>query len=168
MASNNEKLEKLKRQFSQVIELALKPSITRPLAEKYADLIRRRTRLGYGVGEGFKQTKLLDLADSTKEQRDRYSENLSSATTPNRSNLTATGQLLDAIEGKGSEARIEIIINDARDRNLSGKKSKIGNKELAGYVQKTRPFFALSSSQQKELVRDIKNELVSAIKKLLK
>jgi hypothetical protein len=94
--------------------------------------------------------------------------NLSSKTTPAKSNLTATGQLIDALTV--AKLRISgtvsylIYLGDRRGRDLFGNSSKIGNRELNKYVSKERPWLGFTRSQVNEIKRDIRQFIVKFIK----
>ena len=113
-------------------------------------LIRMRTRLGAGV-----KGNLKSLAESTIKARERYASNLSSETSPSESNLTATGQLLDAIVGEIKESgKIIFTVNrKKRKKELSGKSSKLTNEQVRQYVEEGgREFLALSDEERKEAI----------------
>lgn len=91
-------------------------------------------------------------------------------TSPETSNLTATGQMLDAIAGKSSGTKVTVEVkNNRRRRELNGSRSKLTNKEVQRYVEADgREFLELSQVERKEaeqLVVDIiKEELSDIIK----
>lgn len=143
---------------------AFPKSYMEKVANDLAAQIKKRTLLGYGVSNG-NQQRLKPLSESYVKQRKRYSGNLSGDTTPKRSNLTATGQLLNAIRGTGYPAKLEITINDRRGRNLSGKSSGITNNKLLEYVSADRPFFAITKAESNKLVRELKTQLLATVRK---
>lgn len=133
------------------------------LAEKIANQIRKRTRLGFGVKErGGKQEKLAPLADSTKKGR-QYAKKkgeLNSQTTPNRSNLTRTGELLDSIVGTFKDGVIKIWFNEKR---ASG---KISNPEVASVVSKARPFFELTKPELAMVEYEVRQAIEKELRQL--
>lgn len=117
-----------------------------------ADLIKKRTRLGFGVDKhGGRKSKLAPLTDAYKKQRKRHKPK--GPTTPSKSNLTNTGDMLDDIEAK---------VETGGDIKIGFSKKK--NKDVAKWVSKKRPFNFLSSPELKQ----IKNYLNELAKKLLK
>lgn len=133
-----------------------------------ADMIIRRTRLGFGVRDnGEKREKLAELKGrpkpykSTIQRRETLKERgqLSNETTPTKSNLTMTGQMLNAISYKVKKLGGIIFIKDSTRRD-----GKNTNKEIAEYVSKNRPFFHLSDSE----IRQLKREAVKLVRSKLK
>lgn len=127
-----------------------------------ANMIRKRTRLGYGVKDnGEARYKLDSLEDSTIDTRNRLKKRgeLSPLTSKGKSNLTMTGQMLDAIKWVASKMSIRVFIDDSRRND-----SEETNKKIAEYVSEKRPFFKVSDSE----IRQIKREAVKLIKESLK
>lgn len=112
--------------------------------EKILTTIKTRTR-GQGLGlveDGLK--KLDPLAASTVKKRAR--RRLHPQTTPNTSNLTMTGALLDSLTFRHvSRYRLKFSI-----RGVSQQKK-------GTYVQGKRPFFGLAQSEMRELTEFILN-----------
>lgn len=133
------------------------------LAKVIPDVIKIRTRL---ESENRNNTPITELEDSTIKYRERYKGNLHPDTDPDKSNLTATGQMIDAVSGKskGNTVTIEVK-NTKRRRELSGGKSKLTNKEVQRFVEQKvgREFLKLSKQERieaTELAVDIiKDEL---------
>jgi len=116
------------------------------------ELIVKRTRLGYGVDESLgKKAKLAPLSQKYIKSRKMF-DGLSELTTPKRSNLTRTSQMLYSIRSvvKGNTVKIEP--SGTRD---DGKR----NKDIARYNQEggrgrpKRIFMNLSSLEFKQTVR---------------
>lgn len=104
----------------------------RELIQIIIDVIRIRTRL---EGQGVKGD-LPKLAGSTVKYRQRYSGNLDSETSPNKSNATATGQMIDALKGKASGTRMIFDLKTGKRKGeLSGSKSATTNKEVSKYYE---------------------------------
>lgn len=117
------------------------------LALAIVEVIRLRTR------EEKKGTKgnLKKLKPSTIKFRERHQGNLHPDTTPSTSNLTASGQLLDAIQGyaQGRFAKVNMKLGK-RKPGIDGRKSDLTNEDLRKYVEETREFLALSAREKKE------------------
>jgi hypothetical protein len=93
---------------------------------------------------------------------------LSDKTKPAKSNLTATGQLINSltvvkIKIAGTKAYL-LTLGDRRGRDMFGNSSKIGNKKLNEYVSVERPWLGFTRSQVNEIKRDIRQFIVKFIK----
>lgn len=92
---------------------------------------------------------------------------LSSDTTPTKSNLTATGQMLNAMVGEANGTVIRITIKGDRTRELTGE-PKLSNNEVRKHVEVERPFFGLTKKERaiidKNAMEIIKQEIRRALK----
>jgi len=148
--------------------------------------IKTRTRLGYGVSEhGAKREKLAQLQDSTIRQRGgkvSYKEGkrsvkknkkakakLSELTTPSKSNLTNTAQMIDSIGvNKYRDQYASIGPSGVRDDGKT-------NAEVAGYAtdgdlqrnRKPRPFLNLSDLETKRLQDEVRKDLTNILERQL-
>lgn len=116
------------------------------IAQVSAEMVRDRVRNeGKGVtSRGATQHNLAPLMPSTI--RNRMRKSLHPSTSPARSNLTESGQLLDALHGKGVRKGVgEIALKSRR----SG--SRLTNDEVAFFVSGKRPFIDLSAKEIKAL-----------------
>jgi len=102
----------------------------------------------------------------TKIRRKRKSptaSHLSRETTPGKSNITATGRLLDSLQSSGQKAKAIVTIPDNRySINIFGDRLKKPptTAEVSRFLKRQgRNFFLLSSSQKKKLERDGANLL---------
>jgi hypothetical protein len=137
----------IKRFTDAQIEFAVKEVV-----KLVPEQIRIRTQLGKDLKGG----KIKRLAASTVAYRRRYSDNLDSNTSPGRSNLTATGQLLRAIEAKADKNKIVISLKNKRSRDLSGASSKVSNSEVKDFQEdKGRFFFGLAEFEKNFILREI-------------
>jgi len=151
----------------------------KPVAEELADDIRVRTRLGKGVERyNGPEIPLKGLSPSYKQQRagkigfaknkqgktypykpgkkGRRHPSLSDKTTPNKSNLTFTGQMLDSLSGKSpKKGTLEVYFDSKRTGRLT-------NSDVARFAEENpgqRKFFNLSSKQ----VKRFEDEMTSLI-----
>jgi len=155
-----ELVDKVKKELEKAVA---SKSFYDEIGKEVSNQIRKRTRLGYGSSPSGQQVKLASLKESTVENRKRTKKkgNLSNLTTPKKSNLTETAQLLDAIEHKSTNQKVTIQFSDRR------KDSKIGNKKLAGYVQQAgRRFFDLTTAETSSLKRLVEKKIQELIKRL--
>lgn len=133
-------------------------STTRSTTQKFASMgatqIKARTRAGFGVRNG-RKIRLKPLAKSTIEQRKRT--RLSPLTSPRRSNLTRTGEMLRNIVGRGLRQRI--VIRFSRETRRDGKR----NSDIAGFVEKDRPFFSLTNREVNSILRSVGRKIRDVI-----
>ena len=149
-----------------------------PLAEITKKVRQNKARIYSTKGGGkIVYTDGTEEEGLTRDQKKRKAEifkavagqvHLSPDTKPAKSNLTATGQLIDAltvaklkIDGTVSYL---IYLGDRRGRDMFGKSSKIGNRELNEYVSKERPWLGFTRSQVNEIKRDIRQFIVKFLK----
>lgn len=127
------------------------------LANLAAGMIKKRTRGGFGV-ESNRKKKLKALKPSTKRSRARF-EGLSSETSPGTSNLTRSGQLLDAIQGIGFSKSYKVQIKTGR--NDGSKNDDI----IKGQEDMGRTFLELSGGEKQTIARAAKELILKEIKK---
>jgi len=125
-----------------------------------AKIVKTRTRKGFGItnNEGKKQ-RLKKLENSTKKTRTRIKRlgQLSSETSPRRSNFTRTGKTLDNIKVNPSNSKVEVTL-DSHGKQAVRETSKISDKFN---------FMGLSKSEVKEIKKQIEAELQKALKDFL-
>lgn len=158
--------ERLKR-YKNIEQEWLRSTRPKRFMEDIAEQIRKRTRLGKGVKENGDLEKLGGtgrIEESTIAYRKRYRKNLSDLTTYKRSNLTATGQLLDNIKHEFKNGIMTFFFSGTRRKELSGKGRGVKNSEVARHVSKERPFFRLSNTEQRQFARRLRNEFLEIIR----
>jgi len=145
------------------LKSSIKASVSRPsmtLVGKFAvELVKKRTRLGYGVSVNFgAKQRLLRLSPKYIESRKRF--NLHGETTPKRSNLTRTGQMLDSVQI--ISMREGSIVIGPRGPRTDGKK----NEKIAEYQAKQgRIFNRVSALEFKQILRFYRREFGDLLKK---
>ena len=83
---------------------------------------------------------------------------------PNRSNLTYTGQMLNAITSKPTRSGFELQI-----KNTLRSDSSSSNKEIAKYVsEKGRPFFALTRPEQRVIMKKYRDFAIKLARSIIK
>jgi hypothetical protein len=157
-------VDNLKKNFIQVA----KGTAYKETAQFAAEIIVKRTRLGYGVFKHLgPRGKFMALADRTVEARKKMKTMgmLSSLTTPKRSNLTATGQMLDSVDTVKRGDKWYIEPTGTRSDGLT-------NYEVAEFAHKgsrnrpPRPFMNISGAEQSQIVRFYRRQFTGLIKKL--
>lgn len=169
------KIEKL----PEVIDEYSKTNAFKEMAQLIVDGIVKRTRLGDSVKKfDGPSEKFAELAKSTIEQRKKYKKNLKKfgkkTTSTTRSNLTATGEMLDSMKWKAKGSEITIYLDGDHEKTLNGKtpSKKIKNSDLAKYMENgdssrnrpPRPFFNMSKTE----VDLIRKQIASDIRKLIR
>lgn len=87
---------------------------------------------------------------------------------PSKSNLTLTGQMLNAIMTVASDGSFELYIASTSRRTPDGKLDKNTNKQVAEYVSKNgRPWFALTSGELRIITRELELIIQGHIRRLL-
>jgi hypothetical protein len=155
-------VDKLYETFDGMQSKAVRTS----LAEESIGYITIRTRLGYGVErDEAPKGKLKPLSPNYIKFRSRY-QDLYGLTTPKKSNLTLTGQLLNSLKIKKT-TQTQIIIGPSGKRYTVGKvKSRnLTNERLAEYVADAgRPFLHLSDLEVKKLEQFYRRTFADMIK----
>lgn len=125
------------------------------LGEKAAEIVRRRTRLGYGVRRNLaKRFRLSPLSPRYVEKRRHDRAMLSKFTRPGRSNLTLTGEMLDDLGPV--KTRLKSVVLGFQSGSA---------REKAEHVSGRRPFLAMSKLEVKQLRRFKDKELSNALRK---
>lgn len=202
MANENKQIsDEVVNAVLKKVVVSLKRGITDDYMDELKDRIVKRTQLGIGIDpETNASKKLAPLSDAYKARRKGSSINvknkfdrkrarkakkenkikpkLVSTTTPSKSNLTATGQLLKALTVVKLKVKnawgYRITISDRRGKDLFGRSSKIGNKELVGYLAsgktgkpktpKPRVFLGWTKSQRNKISKEIRDIIIKFIK----
>jgi hypothetical protein len=157
------------RRFEKAFEQAMRevssPDAMRGYATVAAEMIRTRTRLGYGVPENLaERRKLKPLSERYVERRRQLAERgeLSGDTTAKRSNLTLTGQMLDSIRPLSARE------GEARVGPQGGRNDGLSNEDVGKYVTDAgRPFNFLSEVEYRRLVDVVRRRLDAAISRYL-
>lgn len=150
-------LKPAQKAFEKALAKVLDPSNMRKYGKMAADMIKLRTRLGYGVEtDGSEKGRLKKLTDYTIEKRKEMKKKglLSSETSPGRSNLTATGQLLDSL-GVTSTGVGFAIVSPHGTRDDGQKNEDVG----ASVTFNGRPFNNLSQTEIKRVNDELRDDL---------
>lgn len=162
----NNPFDPFSKAMQEALRKATQPNEMKKLGEEAAEMIKTRTRLGYGVERsGTKRERLDPLAESTKESKKqkRKRGELSPLTTPSRSNLTDTGELLDS-QQVTSVAQVEVTIGP-KGRRKDGKT----NEEVGSYVTENgRPYNNLSDVEEKRITESLRKRVQNLVEKLTK
>lgn len=121
------------------------------------EMVRDRTRKGFGVKkEGGAAKRLNPLTSSTKATRRRLQKRgkLSENTSPTKSNLTSSGDMLDDLKLKVGKTSVTISI-DGKDRQKAERVQNQG-----------REFMNLSKKEINKIVKIIQIEINDIFKSL--
>jgi hypothetical protein len=138
----------------------------RLLAREATSLIQKRTRLGYGVAtERGERFRLASIAWTPRYTRFRklHSDKLDETTTPKKSNLTLTGQMLRSIKVISMQGD-NITIGPSGTRKEGGT-----NREVAdGNAKHGRVFMKLSKNEHNQMIRLARRGFSDLMKRLAK
>lgn len=154
------------------------------LAKEIRDIIYKRTKARKIVSsdtsepEKVSYKKNPSLSNLYVDQRGRIASSKGEFFGKSRSNLTLSGQMLDAMKFKVSRNSIEVFIDDSsrkpitfkRKRRVSGKSktydvdTDLSNKDVAEIVAEARPFMNLTKGEVRiitQLFDDILQSLIN-------
>lgn len=148
-------LKGFKKYLDSIVNDVSSIDFSRQAGEFVADRIKKRTRLGRGIDGPLKP-----LSEPYKKARKNRRSELSEFTSPRKSNLTFTGQMLDAISVLSATiGKVRVGFYGFR-KDFDGR--SLTNKKVAEYVSKDRPFFGLTEPEE----RGLKKFIVDRIKKI--
>ena len=149
--------KKLEIQIKAVIEGLIKKSTMQEIADLSKNLVVQRTGKGFGVNtpEG-KKVKLKGISESYKKERKRLRKQgkLSGDTTPQKSNLTKSKQMLDSVDAKASTAKATVFLNNPQAKNKAEYQSAQG-----------RAFMNLSKAEVEKIKKLIEKKIIDDINK---
>lgn len=140
-------LRKFVKKVKEVYKLTVTPRNMKSIGDEIALLIRERSRKGYGVdfNEG-PQVRFQSLSEAYVARRRGYA-GLSFHTSPRKSNITFTGQMLESVRTVSfSKGTAKVGPTGRRDDGRY-------NSVVARYVSEVRPFMYLSKPQLSQLNR---------------
>lgn len=174
MSDIRKQLSKIQREIEDAVKTTTGPRMMMRLGNEAIKRIQTRTRLGrgvaYGSGERPKSTPLKPLSEAYREYRTRVRKadgqrkkriSLSPLTSPGKSNLTFTGQMLSNIKLiEAKQGYFELGIVGEREDGLT-------NEEVAEFVAKGgREFFDLTEPEVEGLRAIIRLDLTKRVAKI--
>jgi hypothetical protein len=146
---------KLEKIMKELVKEATSKASLEELGEEAAELIKKRTRLGYGITEhGGTKKKLAPLTE--KYIKYVRPTKATGPTTKSKSNLTLSGDMLDKI---GATVTSDNTVSIGfKDDHASDK---------AKWVSKLRPFNFLSKPEIAQLKKRLEDKLFKRIRELL-
>lgn len=121
------------------------------------------------VQRGFLPTlgKIPGFSEKYLDLRKKNKSNLGDQAKPNKSNATATGQMLGAMTFKMKPNGFQLFVqSNARSKELSNSQSKLNNSEVAKYYSEKRDVFEFSEPELQRIVRRIKTDLLDIVRRL--
>lgn len=139
------------RNIERAIDQALDDNYLKGVGRDTVRQIQVRTRSGFGVASnGASQRRLRPLSSQYVEAR-RFARSLgilSETTTPQRSNLTFSGNMLESINYRVNNRRIMFGFSNQRAEDVAEEVQSRG-----------RPFFNLSNTEIRNLTRQFNSRL---------
>lgn len=141
------------------------------LGEEITSMIYKRTKSGKSLSakEGGGTSPLKPLSVGYKKFRKKYKDYLlGEYASVNKSNLTFSGQMLDALKYKLQGDKIVVYIdNTTRKPTIPGRKEKIPtNSGVAEDVSKKRPFLGITEGETRIIGRTITDAAKALFKKI--
>ena len=138
------------KRLQGIVENASSKEVMKEVGEQVVRLVRQDARKGndYLTGEKFDK-----LSAGYRKKRTKYEDYLHPTARPNKSNVTATGQLLESIEvSKTMERSVELECVGTREKSpFGGAKT---NAEVAHWVEYNgRHFLGLSDKSREKLLK---------------
>lgn len=134
-------IAKLNKKLKKIVQDSSVKALE-PVGRIAIDIIRKRTLQGYSVSKhGGSKEPLKKLSSKYIKFRQRNRGRLSSFTSPTKSNLTFTGQMLLGMKQKREGKSMNITFDKRR------------NKEVAEYVSGARPFMFLAKEEIDQVVK---------------
>lgn len=154
-------LKSFRDKLDKALDELVSPKVLKEIGQFEADLIKRRSRLGSGVPkDGGAKVKFTELAPSTVVSRRK--KKLASETTPKKSNLTESGQLLNDLVSK-IEGR-STVIGHTKDRN-----KRIGAfHQTGGPKLPQRRYLGLAKEDIKQITAIMQDKFTDILNKLFK
>lgn len=136
--------------------------------------VTTRSKLGGGVqkankdGYGGQRIKFAPLSERYKDVRRKYRSKLSQDTSVSKSNLTATGQLLESLKGRKKPGDVlEVFASGNRTKELDGSSSTLSNEQVLEKVEGKRPFLGLTDAEVNKFQREARKIIQRKLDKAL-
>lgn len=100
MSSAEKQIQKLKAKLEKMTRDLPSSQLPTIIAKDGVEVIRSRTRNGFGLSSNLRTFKKLKIKNSTVKRRERHAKagELSSKTSPSIANLTLSGSLIDKLK----------------------------------------------------------------------
>jgi hypothetical protein len=152
-----------RRKFDKLKKEVLNKKVMTDLAEKTEDIVYKRVKSGYGV-KGNTKGRLKPL--TPKYKKFRKGKALGDFGTPNKSNLTLTGQMLKAFGRSVTKNTYQVFIKATGRTKITGGRDRHTNKKIAEYVSKLRPFLSLSKPEVRVIISEFRQHVKDVARKI--
>jgi hypothetical protein len=163
---DNRPFEKKRKEIQRLITKLKSVRNTMRVADLAKSIIFKRVKSGFGVNDDQKanaiKRRLLALGgggQNPAEARRKYllfrrTIDLGLFGTIGKSNLTLTGQMLDALDSKILSNGFRIDIKNTVRRKIGNERTTITNSQVANFVSEKRPFLALTIPEQRIVLKE--------------
>jgi hypothetical protein len=153
------KLEDLARIPKIIDEIVTAPRFLNQTGALIRRIVYNRTKMGYGVDDDespLPSRRPLDPLSPGYIDRRRRTGVRGKFGAPNRSNLTYTGQMLEALtwEVDSKKGEISVFVKDTRRRG-----ERLTNAQVEEYVRLNRPWLALTEAEQRIVVQFVEDHI---------
>jgi len=150
------KIKDFRVKFNLNLEDSFNKAFLKSVGKTAAQVVYRRTKSGKDKDSSALKPLSLGYISSRKQ----YTGTKGKFFSPARSNLTRTGQMLDAILVKIERSVITLSVDTSlRDDGLT-------NSEVAQYVSKSRAFFSLTDDEIQILIRMVEKQLRAFVRRM--
>jgi hypothetical protein len=169
----DENVDAVIKKVRELVDKVLTPKLMEEIAIDVKSRIVKRSKGGKGVGFGGGLESFDELPPLYVEYRKKWEDNLAEFAAPERSNISATGSMLNSIRHQVSGFVVKLFFEDTPRKTLTGKPEKTTNKEVAKALEEKyldgkkggRRFFHLSKIDEKAISTLIRNEIRKVIAK---
>jgi hypothetical protein len=147
----------------RIFKLFTNTTFYKQLGDKARDIVFKRTKAGFGVNKDTVANPVrvpLKVLTSKGYIDYRRTIKLGRFGKPGRSNLTLTGQMLDSIKVIPKRNGFEVVIPKTRRRAAGNRRRDPNtNNDILQFTRKARPFFALTTAEQRIITQEIRRAL---------
>jgi len=151
---------KFKKQLTGLVEDSTSKEVMTEVGEEAVRLIKQQARIGkdYKTGQKFKP-----LSEEYIEKRDEYSDYLDETARKSKSNVTATGQMVDSVKvTKVGPKTVEVAATGTRSASPFGG-GNISNAEVAFYVESQGRHWLGLSKKSKARIENFYKRIVNGL-----
>jgi hypothetical protein len=150
-------LKQLEIKIKALVKEASRKTNMAKIAEEAKDMVASRTSRGFGVErpEG-KKKRLKPLSPEYKKERRRLKQKgrLSADTTPQKSNLTQSKQMLNSLDTKARDGVATVFLNNGEANEKAKYQAKDG-----------RSFMNLSKTETQKITKTLEDLITNDIRK---
>jgi hypothetical protein len=160
-------LKKLSDKIQKIIKESKEKEVLEEIGTLAKDVIYKRTKAGRGLDKSRKTLKSLNpLSNNYKLARKDIK--LGEFGSRNKSNLTLSGQMLNALDKKVHGKQVDIFIKNTARQAIkpTHKRPSQTNAQVANFVAENgRPFLGLADNEKKIVKNKYRNIIKAIVKK---